>query len=60
MTKAGRCDMWVYSLLLVFVLNHHKLVSSIIAFARHCWPLGLFISGMTHLESVCDFLLGTF
>ena len=25
------------------MVNHHKLVSSTIVFARHCWPLGLFI-----------------
>ncbi len=33
-------------LLYIFLFNHHKLVSSIIVFARHCWPLGLFIQWM--------------
>ncbi len=35
-------DVW-RSLLYTFMLNHHKLLWSIIVFARHCWPLGLFI-----------------
>ncbi len=35
------------SLLYTFLLNHHKLLGSIIVFARHCWPLGLFISFAT-------------
>ena len=33
------------SLLYIFLLNHHKLLWSIIVLARHCWPLGLFFVG---------------
>ncbi len=36
------CLVW-HSLLYTFLLNHHKVLWSIIVFARHCWPLGLFI-----------------
>ena len=47
-----------------FLLNHGKLISSIIAFARHCWPLGLFISipvkemkGLHTLNSTSEYTL---
>ncbi len=37
------------AILLVFTnaVIHHKLMWSILAFARHCWPLGLFITEET-------------
>ena len=48
----GPCSLG-FSSAVTLVLNHHKMVSSIIAFARHCWPLGL----LTHyciLGYICD------
>ncbi len=41
--RASLCVLFHCYYKYAFLLNHYKLVSSIIVFARHCWPFGLFI-----------------
>ena len=41
---------FISTLLYTVLWNHHNLLWSIIVFARHCWPFGLFIAWALHIQ----------